>query len=290
MPHAPHHRSPFRRLAIAAAVAFAIGVALLFAADIGYLVEFWVRAAPARVTAVGGDVFSYGTWQELRLSLVTATLTTLLALIVAVPAGYALSRYPIPGKVAIDTLVDAAIVLPPLIMGVSLLVLFSVVRRTAEAWGTPDAPQPLLQAFYDFFVYRRPGIVLAQFFVATALCTRALRAAFDAADRRVEAVALTLGCTPFGAFLHAALPQAGSGLLAGGLMAWSYSIGLFAPVAIFAGTVRGRTAVLPTRTFLEVSVGHLETALALTLLMAVIAMTALIVIKLCLRRGEGAQP
>ena len=286
MPPLLRPRTSFRRLSVAAAVAFAALVALLFAADIGYLVEFWLRAAPDRVAAVRGEVFASGTWQELRLSLATATITTLLALVVAVPAGYALSRYPIPGKVALDTLVDAAIVLPPLIMGVSLLVLFSVVRRSAASLGTPDAPQPVLQAFYDFFVYRRPGIVLAQFFVATALCTRALRAAFDAADRRVEAVALTLGCTPFGAFRRAALPQAGPGLLAGGLMAWSYSVGLFAPVAIFAGTVRGRTAVLPTRTFLEVSVGHLEIALALTLMMVVIAMTALIAGKLLLAGRE----
>ena len=277
-------------MTVAAAVVFAAGVALLLAADVGYLIEFWLRAAPERAAEVGREVFSAGTWQELRLSLGTATLTTLLALLVAVPAGYALSRYRIPGKVAIDTFVDAAIVLPPLIMGVSLLVLFSALRRTAEALGAPGAPEPVLQALYDFFVYRQPGIVLAQFFVATALCTRAMRVAFDAADQRVEAVALTLGCTPFGAFVRAALPQAGPGLLAGGLMAWSYSVGLFAPVALFAGTVRGRTAVLPTRTYLEVSVGHLEIALALTLLMVVIAMSALIAVKLLLRGGERNRP
>ena len=279
-------RGAFRTVAIAFALAFAGLVGLLLLADIGYLVEFAFRAAPERSSEVWQEILSAETRQELLLSLATATITTLLALLIAVPAGYALSRHRIPGKVAVDTLVDAAIVLPPLILGVSLLVLFSLLRRLAEDWGTPAAPNPVLQGFYDFFVYRKPGIVLAQFFVSTALCVRAMRAAFDAADRRVEDVALTLGCTPFGAFWRATLPQAVGGMLAGAVMSWSYAVGLFAPVAIFAGTIRGRTAVLPTRTFLEVSVGRLEIALVLTVVMATIAMLLLGGFKLLVRGRE----
>ena len=278
----------FRWGASAFAVGFAAAVALLLAADVAYLVEFAWRAAPERSAEIWRELASPETRAELWLSLGTATLTTVLALAVAVPAGYGLSRCRIPGKVVVDTLVDAAIVLPPLILGVSLLVLFSLLRRWADSAGGPAGPQPLLQGLYDFFVYNKPGIVLAQFFVCTALYIRAMRAAFDGADRRVEAVALTLGCTPFGAFRKAALPQAVGGLVAGGVMAWAYAVGLFAPVAIFAGTVRGRTAVLPTRTYLEVSVGRLEVALVLTLVMAAIAMAVLIGVKLLV--GRSARP
>jgi molybdate transport system permease protein len=218
-----------------------------------------------------------------------SSLVTLLALLVAIPAGFALSRHRIPGKVVIDTLVDAAIVLPPLILGVSLLVLFSALRRTGEALGPEGHPNPVIQWAYEFFVYQRPGIVLAQFMVGTALAIRSMRAAFDAADRRVEAVALTLGCSRFGAFWRAALPQTWSGMLAGGVICWSYSVGLFAPVQIFAGAIEGRTRVLPTRTYLEITVGHLELALALTLLMAGIAMIVLISLKFALRRPTGPE-
>ncbi|HOX07950.1 MAG TPA: ABC transporter permease [Planctomycetota bacterium] len=294
----------FRGLTSSAAVAFAAVIALLLVVDLLYILAFLARSSAGEASGFWRELLGGGDWaavlggqtvRELLLSLGSATVTTLLALVLAVPAGYALSRHRIPGKVVVDTFVDAAIVLPPLIMGVSLLVLFSALRRTGEALGTPpDAltgepgrPNFLVQWLYDFFVYQRPGIVLAQFLVGTALAIRAMRAAFDAADRRVEDVALTLGCSRFGAFWRAALPQTWSGVLAGGVMCWSYSVGLFAPVQIFAGAIEGRTRVLPTRTFLEITVGHLELALALTLIMAGIAMAVLICLKFALRRPAG---
>lgn len=280
----------FHSVAAAFAVAFAAAVALLFIVDIAYLAEFSWHAPPERSAALYAEILSPGTRQEILLTLYTSTFTTALALLIAIPAGYGLSRCRIPFKVVVDTLVDAAVVLPPLILGVSLLVLFSLLRRLAAGLGEPGHPNPLVQGVYEFFIYQKPGIVLTQFFVATALCVRALRAAFDVADRRVEDVALTLGCTPFGAFRRAALPQALPGLLAGGVLAWSYSMGIYAPVAIFAGTIRGRTSVLATRTFLEVSVGRLELALVLTLFMAALAMTVLVLFKVVvsLRTAEKA--
>jgi molybdate transport system permease protein len=288
----------FRAMTSAAAIGFAASIALLLAADLIYIVTFLARSPTGETSGfwkefLGGNtltgILEGQTVREMALSLGTATITTVLALILAVPAGYALSRYRIPGKVVVDTFVDAAIVLPPLIMGVSLLVLFTALRKTGEALGPDGRPNPLIQWLYDFFVYQRPGIVLAQFLVGTALAIRAMRAAFDAADRRVEDVALTLGCSRFGAFWRTALPQTWGGMLAGGVMCWSYSVGLFAPVQIFAGAIEGRTRVLPTRTYLEITVGHLELALALTLLMAGIAMTVLIVLKFSLRRTAGTE-
>jgi len=288
-------RQHFRRAAVAAALGFSAFMALLLVVDLGYIGEFLLNASPDRYRRFRENIFVAETLHEVILSLGSATVTTALALLVAVPAGYALSRFRIRGKLLVDTLVDSAIVLPPLIMGLSLLVLLSVLRRAGEALGTPPdpaagvpgRPNPVLNSFYEFFVYAKPGIVLAQFSVATALAVRSMKAAFDAADRRVEDVALTLGCTRFGAFWRAALPQARSGLLTGAVVAWSYTVGLFAPVAILAGTVKGRTAVLPTRAYMEVSNGYLEEALALTLVMAVIAMTVLIALKLLARRNAA---
>jgi molybdate transport system permease protein len=272
-------------------VAFALAVALLLLLDLAFIVEFWGRASPERLAKFQDEVFSAETLRELFLSLASATVTTALALLLAVPAGYALSRFRIPGKLLVDTFVDAAIIMPPLIMGVSLLVALRMVRLAAESVGTVQAPNPLLWSVFTGIIQQKPGIILAQFFVAGALAIRSMKAAFDAADRRVEDVALTLGCTRFGAFWRAALPQARPGLLTGAVIAWSYTMGLFAPVAIVAGTNRGSggTAILPTRAYLEATNGQIEVALALTLLMAAIAMAVLVALKLAEKRA-GPQP
>src|SRR5262245_55969075 len=86
----------------------------------------------------------------IRLSLVSCTITTLLSLWVAVPLGYLLARTSFPGKTAIDTILDVPIVLPPLVIGLSLLILF---QTTAGA----------TIEHYMRFTFAVPGVILAQF-------------------------------------------------------------------------------------------------------------------------------
>jgi molybdate transport system permease protein len=93
-------------------------------------------------------------------------------------------------------------------------------------------------------------------------------------------VALTLGCTRVGAFLRVAVPLAGNGIVAGGILAWARAFGIFGPLMIFVGSFRGRTEVLSTTIYLEQSIGNLETALAVALLLIGVAMLALTTIRL----------
>ena len=210
--------------------------------------------------------------QEIRaatwLSLWTSTLTTLIALIFAVPMGYALSRYRFPGHILADSIVDIPIVFPPLVMGLSLLVFF---RTQPGLW---------LESLGLDFVYHRNGIVLAQFFVATSFGIRVIKSTFDDADRRQEDVALTLGCTRGQAFWRVALPNARGGIMAGAILTWARALGLFGPLMVFVGAVRMRTEVLPTTIYLETSVGRIEVALAVALVMIAMATVALVLIRL----------
>ncbi len=203
----------------------------------------------------------------IKLSCVSSFITALLALIIGIPAGYALSRYRFPGMMLMDTIVDIPIVLPPLIMGISLLVFFrSPVGKAIENSG--------LQ-----FVYTTQGIVLAQFVVACAFAIRTIKAAFDSVDRRFEDVAMTLGCTRAQAFLKVSLPLARNGVIAGGVFAWARAIGEFGPVMVFSGITRFKTEVMPTSIYLELSVGRIEAALSIAVLMIVLAMVVLILFK-----------
>lgn len=107
-----------------------------------------------------------------------------------------------------------------------------------------------------------------------------MRVTFDQIDVRPEQVALTLGCRRSQAFFRVVLPQAWRGMVAALTIAWARSLGEFGPILVFAGATRMRTEVLSTTVFLELSVGQLEAAVAVSLLMVVAAMLVLGVVRL----------
>lgn len=208
--------------------------------------------------------------QALRLSIVTSVITTVLALIFAIPMGYALSRYDFPGRMLADTVVDIPIVFPPLVAGLTLLVFFS--QTGIGRWIEEDLGL--------VFVFQKKGIVLCQFVISASFAIRSVKTAFDEVDRRLEKVALTLGYTSWQSFLHVSLPLASRGVMAGAILTWARAFGVFGPLMIFVGSFRGKTEVLSTTIFLEQSVGNLEGALTVALLLISVATVALLTIRL----------
>lgn len=203
----------------------------------------------------------------IRLSLISCSITALLSLWVATPIGYLMSRYPFRGKAVLDAMLDIPIVLPPLVIGLSLLILF----RTRAG--------QLIERFVPM-TYAVPGIILAQWMVACAFAVRTMRTTFDQISPRQEQVALTLGCSQSQAFWQIVLPQARRGILAAGTLAWARAMGEFGPILIFSGATRMRTEVMPTSVFLELSVGNIEAAVAVSLLMVIAAVLVLLLVRL----------
>ena len=198
---------------------------------------------------------------SIKLSLVSCTITAFLSLWVAIPIGYLLSRYHFPGRNLIDAIVDIPIVLPPLVVGLSLLILFQFGPR----------------GLHELVVYQIPAVILAQFMVAAAFAVRTMRATFDQIDSRREQVALTLGCSRFQAFKLIVLPEARRGILTAGTLAWARALGEFGPLLIFAGATRMKTEVLSTTIFLEMNVGDTAAAVAVSLIMVTGAMIVLVI-------------
>jgi len=209
-----------------------------------------------------------------RLTILSCTLAAIMSLWVATPLGYLLSRYRFPGRGLIDTLVDIPIVLPPLVLGLSLLILFHLPIGSwqLEAWLRDDLEFPV--------TYRWPAVVLAQFAVACAFAIRTMRVTFDQINPRAEDVARTLGCTRGQAFLSVALPQAWRGMITAFTIAWARSLGEFGPILVFAGATRMRTEVLSTTVFLELSIGQLSAAVAVSLMMVVMAGFVLVLLRI----------
>ena len=254
---------------------FFVGLGLLSSLYLGLIVAMLVAdlfyTTPTHImTALNTPEIRYA----ICLSLLSSSITTVLALWVSVPLGYLLSRVPFPGKWCIELLVDVPVVLPPLVVGLSLLILFQT------------APGRLLGDRIPI-TYEIPAVILAQFAVSTAFAVRTMRVTFDQLSPRTEQVALTLGCSRSQAFWFITFPEARRGLIAAATLAWARSLGEFGPVLVFAGTTRMKTEVLPTTVFLELSVGNLEAALAVSLMMIGIALVVLILLRLVgLRSSE----
>lgn len=268
-------------------------------------------AAQASFTApeyVFEALASPGIRYAIRLSLLSCSLTTLLALWVAVPIGYLMARWddqplrrmlerwadpwrrwsrPWPlrplrlvawfmrllnPKLWLDALLDIPIVLPPLVIGLALLILFQA------------APARWFESEVMRVTSAVPAVILAQFTVAAAFAVRTMRVTFEQINPRAEQVALTLGCSRAQAFWTVVLPEARRGLMTAATLAWARSLGEFGPILVFAGATRMRTEVLPTSVYLELGIGNLEAALAVSMLMILAAAAVLI-----LMRNFGAE-
>ena len=239
---------------------FVIFVLALIITDVFYVDK------KAVATVLASKFIRHALW----MSIWTSCVTTLIALLFAVPMGYSLSRFRFPGHILADAIVDLPIVFPPLVAGLTLLVFFS--QTSPGRWIQEDLGIE--------FVFQPKGIVLCQFVAAASFAIRSAKTAFDDVDLRYEKVALTLGCTQWGSFRRVCLPLARNGIIAGGILTWARAFGLFGPLMIFVGSFRGRTEVLSTTIFLEQSVGNLEVALAIALLLIFVALIAVTCIRL----------
>jgi molybdate transport system permease protein len=204
---------------------------------------------------------------SIKLSLWTSVVTTALAILMSIPAGYILSRYDFKGKAIIDIIIDLPITLPPLIIGMCLLVFFST------------RPGNFVQDHIIRFVFSVPGIVLAQFAISASFALYALREAYDAVDPRYEDAARTLGCNKVQAFFRVTLPLIKTGIISGAVMTWTRAVGEFVPILLLCGASEGRTDILPIAIFLQFEQGDIEMAVSLTIIFLVLSALYLTVFK-----------
>lgn len=215
------------------------------------------------VRALGTPEIRYAIW----LTLFTSAVSAVLSVLVATPLAYLLSRHEFRGKGLLQALLDIPVVLPPLVVGLSLLILFQTL------------PARFFEKHFFAVTYAVPGVILAQFAVAAAFAVRVLQAAFNQMTPRSEQVAMTLGCSRAQAFFRVVVPEARRALIAAFAIAWARSLGEFGPVLVFSGATRLRTEVLSTTVFLELSVGRLDAAVAVSLLMVAIAVIVLLILQ-----------
>lgn len=212
----------------------------------------------------------------IRLSLWVASIGIAASLPFGLFVAYTLARWRFPGKLLLDGLVHMPLVLPPVVTGYILLILFG--RK-----GPVGAF--LEQTFGIVFSFRWTGAALAAAVMGFPLMVRAIRLSLESTDRRLEDASRTLGAGGFTTFFLVTLPLALPGIIAGLVLAFAKALGEFGATITFVSNIPGETRTLPTAiyTFTQVPGGDAG-AFRLAAVAVVIALVALVLSELLARR------
>ena len=209
-------------------------------------------ANPAVVTALG-------------LSLRTATMATVICLFLGVPLAWCVARVDFPFRHLVRTLITVPLVLPPVVGGVALLLVFGR-RGLVGTW--------LDTTFGVTLPFTTMGVVVAEAFVAMPFLVVSVESSVRAVDRRFEEASATLGATQWSTFIHVTLPMVAPGIAAGAVLCWARALGEFGATMTFAGNYPGRTQTMPLAVYLAMETDP-SAALALSLVLLAISVAIL---------------
>jgi molybdate transport system permease protein len=248
------------RVPVGLMVPAGIAVAFLVLPLVGLLVRTpWATlldrlAAPGVLTA-------------LRLSLQAATMATVICVLLGVPLAWLLARVEFPGRKLVRALVTVPLVLPPVVGGVALLLVFGR-RGLVGAW--------MLETFGFSLPFTFAGVVVAEAFVAMPFLVIAVEGALRGADTRYEEAAATLGASRWTAFRRVTLPLVAPGIAAGAVLCWARALGEFGATITFAGNRPEFTQTMPLAVYLALETGRLEDAIVLSLILLTVSVTILV--------------
>jgi molybdate transport system permease protein len=221
-------------------------------------------------------VLTAAEWQALTLSFKVASVAVAGALPFALGAALLLARTRFPGKPLVDGLVHLPLVLPPVVMGYLLLVLFGT-RGPLGAW--------LLETFDVRLIFDWKGAALAAGIVTFPFQVRAIRLALEATDPGLLDAARTLGAGPLDRFWNVSLPLALPGVIAGAVTAFAASLGEFGAIITFVSNIPGETRTLPLAIYTAIqSPGGEVAAARLAALSIALALAGLIAAEVAARR------
>jgi molybdate transport system permease protein len=222
--------------------------------------------SPQELTAIG-------------LSLRVASVATLAALPFAIFIAYALARWRFPGHAALNALVHLPLVLPPVVTGFALLLLFGRRGPIGEF---------LANHFGLIFAFRWTGAALAAAVMSFPLMVRPIRLSFENVDRRLGDAARSLGASRLWAFLLVVLPLAAPGVIVGAILGFAKALGEFGATITFVSNIPGETRTIPAAIYSLIQTPDGDVAaLRLAAISATIAIAALVVSE-TLQRRAGA--
>lgn len=220
-------------------------------------------------------------WAIVALSLRVSLVAVGSMLPISFALAWVLARTHFVGKVLLDALVHLPLVLPPVVTGWLLLILFGNTAPVGHA----------LMAWFGFsFIFRWTGAALAAAIMALPLMVRAIRLSLEAVDPRLENAARTLGATPWDSFVSITLPLALPGVLAAIVLGFARSLGEFGATITFVSNIPGETQTLPLAIYSALQTPNGDAMVVrLSLISIGLSLGALIVSELLMRRASKAE-
>ena len=214
------------------------------------------------------NAFSQQAFKALRLSLLTSSITTLIAAVFGTPLAYMLARWKLNHKTWLELILDLPIVLPPSVAGVALLITF----------GRNGLLGSVLNVLGISLPFTTAAVVLAQLFVAAPLFIRSARIGFAHIDRQLEESARVEGANQWQLFSEIMLPLSARALASGAILTWTRALGEFGATILFAGNLEGMTQTMPMAIYLGFE-RNIGVALALSVVLIFVSVILLMLTK-----------
>lgn len=211
---------------------------------------------------------------SIKLSIFTATISTIICLILALPTAYALIRTNMRFKKIISIIIFLPMSLPHMISGVALLLFL----------GNMGIGGSLSKLGIDF-VFTKKGIIAAQVFVNLPFMVHMIKMAIEELGYRMEFIARTLGCNKFQTFIYITVPLIKNSLLSSLIAIWSRALGEFGAVMMLAGSTSMNTEVMPTAIFMNMATGDLDFAIGVATILIIISILSILLVEVIKKLG-----
>ncbi len=211
------------------------------------------------------DLSAGDSWTALRLSLECATAATGVSLLFGVPLAWLLARTELPGRGLARALVMVPLVLPPVVGGMALLLMFGrngVLGIYLDRWFGLTLP------------FTTPGVVMAETFVAMPFLVVSVETALRALEPDIEEAAATSGADTWQTFRYITLPNLLPAIGAGAVLSWARALGEFGATITFAGDFPGTTQTMPLAVYLAFQEDP-QSAMVLSVVLLAVSVTIL---------------
>ncbi|MDE9367286.1 molybdate ABC transporter permease subunit [Luteipulveratus sp. YIM 133132] len=218
--------------------------------------------------SLGSALSTAGAGEAVSLSIRTTLTTVVLSALLGTPLAWVLARSTGRWLPWLRAVVTVPLVLPPVVGGVALLV----------AWGREGLVGGPIHDWFGWTIpYSWVRVVLAETFVSMPFYVLAVEGAMRALDGRYDAVAATLGASPWRTFRSVVVPMVLPGVAAGATLAWARALGEFGATITFAGSFPGRTQTAPLAVYQALEIDpDAATALSMVMLLVCVAVLALL--------------